>query len=132
MRGWSKTPDAALIAFSEHMGLSLNEWQCNVIRGLYDCGSSSPYTIASSPIRPANNIGLIANTSAMVAYAQVSRGTTRGATHQCSSGAVSTGTPWGVLRPASTGPPRGHSARGTVRVAGLIRAPLLANHPANL
>lgn len=107
MRGWSKTPDAALIAFSEHMGLSLNEWQCNVIRGLYDCGSSSPYAIASSPIRPANNLGLIANASAMVGYAQVSRGTTRVATHQCSSGAVPTGTPWGGTPTCVDGSPKG-------------------------
>ncbi|SKU71945.1 Uncharacterised protein [Mycobacteroides abscessus subsp. massiliense] len=49
MRGWPKTPDAALIAFSEHMGLSLNEWQRNVIHGLYGGESSSPYTIAPRP-----------------------------------------------------------------------------------
>ncbi len=107
MRGWPKTPDAALIAFSEHMGLSLNEWQRNVIRGLYDCGSSSPYTIASTPFRPANNLGPIANSRAMVAYAQLSRGTTRNATHQRSSEAVSTGTPWGGTPTCVDGSPKG-------------------------
>lgn len=31
MRGWPKTPDAALIASSEHIGLPLNEWQRNCL-----------------------------------------------------------------------------------------------------
>lgn len=107
MRGWPKTPDAALIAFSEHMGLSLNEWQRNVIRGLYDCRSSSPYTIASAPFRSANNLGPIANSRAMVVYAQLSRGTTRNATHQRSSEAVPMGTPWGGTPTCVDGSPKG-------------------------
>lgn len=107
MRDSSKTADAALIAFSEHMGLSLIEWQRNVIHGLYDGGSSSPYTIASAPFCPANTLGHIANNRMTRAYAQVSRGIPRNAEHHRSPGSVLPGTPWGGTPTCVDGSPKG-------------------------
>lgn len=108
MRGEAKTPGAAVTAFVENVcGFKLNEWQRNMIRGVYDSAPSSPYTIASAPFRPANKSAGLANKWLTRTNVQVGRGMRQDGIHRCSSEAVPQGTPWGGTPTSVDGSPKG-------------------------
>lgn len=77
MRGWSKTPEAAMIAFT------------------------------NADDRTANISSRIANIELSSANMQVNGGITQSARRYCRSAAVSTGTPWGGTPTCVDGSPKG-------------------------